>query len=290
MIAAAKAAQLDAFVSTLPSGYDTVLGERGVRMSGGQRQRLAIARALLRDPRLLILDEATSALDPRTEAEIQETLSTVAKGRTTISITHRLTSAATADRIFVLDQGRLVEEGTHAELVNAGGLYQQLYDEQTGRVSVPLGQPTPIEVAHLRNTPLFAGLGSAELVAVAGQLTLQRFAAGTEVVRQDEPGDALYIVSKGRFDVVVGDGEAERHVNTLGDGDYFGEMAVLTGEPRTATVRAATASELYRLDREAFAALLAREPAVRAGVEQTVAARRAALAAAGMEPAEPVAS
>src|SRR5881409_2873003 len=127
---AARGARLDTWVDSLPAGYDTVLGERGVRMSGGQRQRLAIARVLLRDPRVMILDEATSALDSETEAGIVETLHEVAKGRTTISITHRLTLAAGADIIYVIDHGQLVEQGSHTSLMQAGGLYQKLYETQ----------------------------------------------------------------------------------------------------------------------------------------------------------------
>ena len=147
--AAARAARLDEYVASLPAGFDTMSGERGVRMSGGQRQRLAIARALLRDPSVLVLDEATSALDAQTENEILETLVGLAKGRTTISITHRLSLAATADRVIVLDQGRLQEEGTHDQLVRAGGLYQELYEEQTGyatREAAPSrGRGSPLE-------------------------------------------------------------------------------------------------------------------------------------------------
>jgi subfamily B ATP-binding cassette protein MsbA len=130
IVAAAKAANLESYVASLPAGFDTVLGERGVRMSGGQRQRLGIARALLRNPRLLILDEATSALDAQTASEILETLQTLMPGRTTISITHRLNVAATADWIIVLEEGRVVEQGTHSQLVKAGGLYQRLYEAQ----------------------------------------------------------------------------------------------------------------------------------------------------------------
>ena len=103
----------------MPRGYDTRVGERGGRLSGGQRQRLAIARALLRDPRVLLLDEATSALDPRTERLIAATLERVGEGRTTIAVTHRLTSITTYDRIFVIVAGRLVEQGTHDELLRA---------------------------------------------------------------------------------------------------------------------------------------------------------------------------
>ena len=106
-------------------------------MSGGQRQRLALARALLRNPAILVLDEATSALDPVTEAGIMATLAEVARNRTTITITHRLTSVTAADRIFVLDQGRLVEAGTHAELMLSNGVYRHLFDEQT-RPSAPV--------------------------------------------------------------------------------------------------------------------------------------------------------
>ena len=130
IVAAAKAARIHDFVMSLPAGYDTIVGERGSRLSGGQRQRLAIARALLRGAPILILDEATSALDAETEAEILDELSETARGKTTISITHRLALAMRADRIYVLDRGRIVESGTHDELMNNAGLYKKLFDDQ----------------------------------------------------------------------------------------------------------------------------------------------------------------
>jgi ABC-type multidrug transport system fused ATPase/permease subunit len=129
--AAARAARLADFIETLPAGYDTIPGENGARLSVGQKQRIAIARVFLRNPPLLILDEATSALDAQTEAGIRETLSELMQGRTTVSITHRISQAVTADKILVLEAGRLVEQGTHDELVKAGGLYQKLYEEAT---------------------------------------------------------------------------------------------------------------------------------------------------------------
>ena len=130
---AAIAAQADEFVRALPEGYDTKLGERGVTLSGGQRQRIAIARAILRDSPILLLDEATSALDAENEGAVQRALEGVMKDRTTIVIAHRLATVQKADRILVLDAGKIVEAGTHAELMRKGGVYARLADLQFGR-------------------------------------------------------------------------------------------------------------------------------------------------------------
>ncbi len=127
IVQAAKAAQAHRFIDKLPEGYDTVIGERGVTLSGGQRQRLAIARALLTDPRILIVDDATSAIDSATEDAIQRAIAAVLDGRTTFLITHRLAQIRRADLIVVLHQGRLVDVGTHAELLGRCGLYQRIF-------------------------------------------------------------------------------------------------------------------------------------------------------------------
>ncbi|MEL6428083.1 MAG: ABC transporter ATP-binding protein [Planctomycetota bacterium] len=130
--AAAAAAELHDWIATLPDGYDTVVGERGQKLSGGQRQRVSIARAVLKDPPVLIMDEATSAVDNETEAAIQRSMERIAVGRTTIVIAHRLSTVRHADRILVLDGGDLVEDGRHEELVGRGGVYAQLWAVQTG--------------------------------------------------------------------------------------------------------------------------------------------------------------
>jgi ABC-type multidrug transport system fused ATPase/permease subunit len=129
---AAKRAQADEFILALPDGYQTVLGERGVNLSGGQRQRLAIARAFLKDAPILVLDEPTSALDALTENVLVESVRQLSKGRTTILISHRLSTVRLADKIVVLDNGGLVEEGTHSELISRPSHYRELYDAQRG--------------------------------------------------------------------------------------------------------------------------------------------------------------
>ena len=136
LIAAARAANAHDFIMQLPDGYDTEVGERGVKLSGGQKQRLALARAILADPRILILDEATSSVDAEAEYLIQQALERVLKGRTALIIAHRLSTIRNADKIIVLDRGRIAEVGNHAELMQRDGLYNQLYQRQMGMTSV----------------------------------------------------------------------------------------------------------------------------------------------------------
>jgi ATP-binding cassette, subfamily B, bacterial len=232
---------------------------------------------------VLILDEATSALDPQTETEIQETLAVAAKGRTLISVTHRLAAVVTADRIFVLEQGRLAEQGHHTELVKAGGLYQRLYEEQMHYLHGGGVLRRGIDIERLRSIPLFTNLAESALKEVADDFLLERYAAGEVVVQQGDPGDKLYTISRGELDVLLETENGQQHVNTLHEGDYFGEMAVLTGEPRTATVRTAQPTQLYSLAKVDFELLLQRVQGLRESVEPVIATRRAGLARAAAD-------
>jgi ATP-binding cassette subfamily B protein len=141
-----------------------------------------------------------------------------------------------------LDQGQLAEEGTHDELMARDGLYAKLQAEQTGesaegRDGAAAKPPVAVEAARLKSVPLFGEMGPRELEGLAARLMLERFAPGEEIVRQNAPGDRLYILSSGQAEAVVADGSGERRVNVLNEGDYFGETALLSGQPRNATVR-----------------------------------------------------
>lgn len=258
--AAAKNAEIHDFIVTLPDGYNTLAGERGSRFSGGQRQRLAIARAVLRDPALLILDEATSSLDPSTEAAINATFNRVASGRTVISVTHRLSSVTQADWIFVMHQGQIAEQGRHDRLIEAGGRYSTMWRRQSGvRLS-------GVDVEWLKEIPLFEDVNSSTLSELASLFSTEQIPEDRDIIREGDPGDRFYILVRGKAEVIKG----PARVAVLQDGDYFGEIALLSDQPRNATVRSMTPCVCLILQRDHFRAMLNRSAPLRERIENVM--------------------
>jgi ATP-binding cassette subfamily B protein len=255
---AAKNAELHDFILTLPDGYDTLAGERGNRFSGGQRQRLAIARAVLRNPALLILDEATSSLDPSTEAAINDTFQRIGSARTVISITHRLSSVIQADWIYVMHQGQIAEQGRHDELLLAGGRYSVMWRRQSGVHS------TGVDARWLAEMPLFADVDSAALAELATLFVTEQIPEDRDIIREGDPGDRFYILVRGKAEVAKG----SKRAAVLQDGDYFGEIALLSDQPRNATVRSLTPCVCLILQRDHFRAMLNRSAALRERIKQ----------------------
>ena len=252
---AAQLAGAHDFIAALPDGYDTVLGEHGTGLSGGQRQRVGLARALLRNPSVLILDEATSALDATTQRAVQEGLRTAAAGRTIVKIAHRLETVAAADRIFVLDDGRLVEQGKHAELLAAEGVYARLFKDQMSALYAA-GKPSARQAARwLARLAPFSELPPAALDDLAATLVTTERRAGATIYRQGEPSDELFVLGRGRVEVLrLDESGPERLISTLGTGATFGDASFFQAGPRSATVRAATDVLLFTLHRAAFQA------------------------------------
>ena len=278
---AARMAEVDDVVRQLPEGYDTMVGEGGGALSGGQRQRIAIARAMVRQPEILILDEATSALDPATEAAINATLERVSKRRTVIWVTHRLTSVIHADRIFVLDAGRIVQQGAHEELLNSEGAYRTLWQKQSGFVLAEAGDRVEVESSRLARIPLLGELELDLLEQLAQLFVTEKYPAGRVLIHERDEGDRFYLVVHGTVCVfrLAADG-AETFVSRLQDGDYFGEIALLRKIARTASVRTETPCIFLTLQREQFEKFLEKAPQLRSRLEKVYRSRMIEL---GME-------
>jgi ATP-binding cassette subfamily B protein len=276
--AAARDAEIHDFIMSLPRGYATPAGEGGAALSGGQRQRIAIARALVRNPAVLFLDEATSALDPGAEAAIRRTIARVSRGRTVVSVTHRLSSAMDFDRLFVLDRGRLAGVGTHRSLLAEGGLYASLWRKQSGLQLSEDGTQAAVTVDRLREIPLLSTLEESLLDRLANErLVSESVPAGRAVVIEGDPGDKFFIVVRGSLAVTrstVGSPAATpRRLAVLQDGDHFGEIALIRNVPRTATVTTLSDTTLLSLQRGHFTALLDQAPGLRDLLQSKLAAR-----------------
>jgi ATP-binding cassette subfamily B protein len=285
---AARVAEVHDAIVSLAEGYETAVGERGGRLSGGERQRVALARALLREPAILLLDEATSALDPATEAAFNATLAQVGRARTVISVTHRLATVVHADRILVMENGRLVQQGSHDQLVLGDGAYRRLWELQSGFLLTEDGQHAEVTPARLKAIPLLADVDEALLATVADRFATESFAAGKAIVEEGDPGEKFYILVRGALDVWrqdAGEGGQPGRIAVVEEGDFFGEVALLANVPRTATVRARTTSIVLSLARDQFQSLLASSPPLRKALEGVAERRRHQLLATTTAPA-----
>jgi ATP-binding cassette subfamily B protein len=250
--AAARAAEIHDFIAQLPEGYDTRAGERGNRLSGGQRQRLALARALIRDPAILILDESTSALDSVSEAAVLATLDRLRQGRMILLVTHRLSSAMGADRILVMENGRLCGDGTHRELIGRPGPYRRLWEKQHGFVLDEQRRSFEISVERLRQVPVFYGMDDDVLNAAVHLFRGEEHPQGRVIVRQGELGAYLYIIVRGRVELLREEDGAEKRSAILEEGDCFGESALLEEVPEGETIRTLGPCVLLTLNRANF--------------------------------------
>jgi ATP-binding cassette subfamily B protein len=268
---AAKAAEIHDVIMKMPQGYETNVGERGGKLSGGQRQRIAIARAIISNPVILLLDEATSALDPATAASINKTLWHIGKGRTVLSVTHRLESAPMADGIFVFKEGQLVEHGRHDDLLKMNGLYAQLWHKQTGFSLSEDGSQAKLDADRLRDIPILEKLSDESLAMVANLFVTEHFAPHRLVFKQGDTGDRFYIIVRGRVSVAKsGPSGEEQLVAVLEDGDYFGEIALIQRMPRNATVHSITDCVFLSLMSEQFLRLTEANPLLRETIEQVM--------------------
>ena len=250
-------------------------------LSGGQRQRIAIARALVRNPHILVLDEATSALDPATEHAVSKTLARARLGRTVISVTHRLRSVVDCDSIYVVKDGRLVEHGTHGELLELDGTYREMWEKQGGITVSPWGHDARVTPARLRRIRFLSALETPRLEELAAAMVPERFAPGEAVFEEGDYGDRFYLIARGSVEALNRDAEGvERVLAVLDDGDVFGEIAIVEHRRRTATIRAREPSLCLSISRETFEKLLADAPDLRNSVARTISERLARSAAA----------
>jgi ATP-binding cassette, subfamily B, bacterial len=271
---AAKNADIHDFIMSLPERYETKVGERGGRLSGGQRQRIAIARAIIRKPSLIVLDEATSALDPQTEVSVNKTIRQIGRGRTVLSVTHRLASIVHCDRIFVLERGKVVEQGKHEDLLAKQGVYAKLWRKQQGFSVSADGESAEVTAERLSMVRLFSKLDIELLEDIAFNMDSDNCIEGDILIREGDLGDKFYVVARGRLEVLkkAPDGHQER-VGVLDDGDFFGEISLLKNIPRTATVRAISNVTYLTLKRDHFVKFVARVPGMQEKLEAMMKAR-----------------
>lgn len=268
---AAQLAEIHDAIMLMPDAYNTKVGERGKNLSAGQRQRITIARALIRKPAILILDEATSSLDPISEHQINQTLEKISTNLTVINITHRLNSTINAHNIFTMKDGNITEFGTHKQLIEKPGLYKQLWDKQNGFVFNEHLDEAAITAERLRLIPIFKTLPDDFIIHSAKNFKTISCEENYTLLRTGEIGNVFYIIARGMVEIFKNNQSGtEESIGIFEDGDYFGEIALLKSIPRTATVKTLTHCIFLTLNSEDFSHLLSQYPAIKIELEKNL--------------------
>lgn len=268
VIAAAKQAGLHNDIVTLPASYDTVIGIGGKNLSGGQRQRLALARGFVRQPRVLLLDEVTSAVDAITEAEINKSILEYAKNCSLILTTHRLMLTPNMSQIYVLDQGNILEQGTHQELLDKAGLYAKMWEKQHSISLTPEKQIRSIDINYLSKIPILQCCSPEFLENLSKQFVVESYNENDIIFKQGSFGSKFYLIARGMVEILKLVAHKQELVAVLSEGDYFGELALLHSDTRNATVKAKTPCVLLTISRGQFEKLLSDVPEIKAEIEK----------------------
>lgn len=270
LIAAARAADVHDAIMRLPDGYDTTIENGGANLSVSLRNRIAVARAMLRRHELMLLDEVAAALDPESETELTDTLAKFGSERTVIAVSHRLKTVANADLIHFIQQGAVAESGTHEQLLEQGGAYARLWAKQQG-FHVTEGGKVIVEAERLKQMAFFSDMSGDQLDEIAGLLSTEHIANGHHVFRQGEPGHKFYIIVRGKVEVTRRNAEGETvKLAVLQDGDHFGEIALLNEVPRTADIKAMSDCTFLTLTRSQLLPLLERYQDMKEKLRQTI--------------------
>ncbi|WNR45167.1 ABC transporter transmembrane domain-containing protein [Paenibacillus roseipurpureus] len=257
----------------MSSGYDTWIENDGANLSVSQRHRISIARALLRSQELTFLDEVAASLDPESEIALNETISSAHKGRTVIAASHRLKTVAHADLVYMIDHGRVIEQGTHQELMARQGAYYSLWKKQEGFHMSRDGEVL-VDAERLRQLPFFAYMNETLLHEIKDLLRTEKVASGHHVFKQGDAGNKLYIIARGKVAVSKqNDKGHSTRVAVLQDGDHFGEIALLKDAPRNADITALTDCALLTLTRSQLLPLLDRYEDMKIKLNQSLTER-----------------
>lgn len=254
---AARLAGIHDYIVSLPKGYESGVGDGGRWLSEGQKQRIALARAILPNPAILLLDEVTASLDPESEAGVNATIQQLARQRTVILVTHRLASVSFVDHLVVVDEGQVKQQGSHTELLEQPGLYQRLWQMQSGFVVSADGHRAEVQGERLQSIPLFRDVAITTLNALAAQFVSAFHPAGDSIYREGDAGDWFFIIVRGTVSVSTRNAADQAiRLASLEDGDYFGEGEMLNRGRRTTTVTATRPSLVLALRAEHFNAMV----------------------------------